>query len=87
VSIQVINSLLLLYTNALRPEQLEADILPLYNKYRMKHDVYTYQNLIKMYLKLRDLDTIMVLWDKIRTKETFKPNQMVLNTVLEAAIR
>ncbi len=87
MSIQVINSLLLLYTNALRPEQLEADILPLYNKYRMKHDVYTYQNLIKMYLKLRDLDTIMVLWDKIRTKETFKPNQMVLNTVLEAAIR
>lgn len=40
-----------------------------------------------MYLKLRDFDTIMVLWDKLRTKEAFKPNQMMLNTVFEAAIR
>ena len=71
----------------MRPEQLEAEVLPLYEKFKIKHDVYTYQNLTRMYLKLRDLDTIMVLWDKLRTKETFKVNQMMLNTVFEAAIR
>lgn len=87
VNIQVLNSLLLLYSNALRPEQLEAEVLPLYEKFKIKHDVYTYQNLTRMYLKLRDFDTIMLLWDKLRTKETFKPNQMMLNTVFEAAIR
>ena len=59
----------------------------MYDKFKIKHDVYTYQNLTRMYLKLRDLDTIMVLWDKLRTKETFKVNQMMLNTVFEAAIR
>lgn len=59
----------------------------MYEKFKIKHDVYTYQNLTRMYLKLRDLDTIMVLWDKLRTKETFKVNQMMLNTVFEAAIR
>lgn len=87
VNIQVLNSMLLLFSNALRPEQLEAEVLPLYEKFKIKHDVYTYQNLTRMYLKLRDFDTIMVLWDKLRTKETFKPNQMMLNTVFEAAIR
>jgi len=87
VNIQVLNSLLLLYSNALRPEQLEAEVLPLYDKFKIKHDIYTYQNLSRMYLKLRDLDTIMVLWDKLRSKETFKANLMMLNTVLEAAIR
>jgi pentatricopeptide repeat protein len=61
--------------------------LPLYEKYRIKHDVYTYQNLSRMYLKLRDLDSVMALWDKMKERETFKPNQMILNTVLEAAIR
>ncbi len=74
VNIQVLNSLLLLYSNALRPEQLEAEVLPLYEKFKIKHDVYTYQNLTRMYLKLRDFDTIMLLWDKLRTKESFKAN-------------
>lgn len=74
VNIQVLNSLLLLYSNALRSEQLEAEVLPLYEKFKIKHDVYTYQNLTRMYLKLRDFDTIMLLWDKLRTKESFKAN-------------
>jgi hypothetical protein len=87
VNIQILNSLVLLYANALRPEELEAEVLPLYEKYRIKHDIYTYQNLSQMYLKLRDLDSVMALWDKLRERETFKPNQMMLNTVLEAAIR
>ena len=42
VNIHLLNSMTLLFTNALRPEQLETDVLPLYEKYRVKHDVYTY---------------------------------------------
>lgn len=87
VNIQILNSLVLLHTNALRPEQLEADVLPLYEKYRLKHDVYTYQNLSKMYLNLRQLETVISLWDQLRNKESFKPNQMLLNIVLESAMR
>ncbi len=87
VNIQILNSLVLLHCNALRPEDLEADVLPLFDKHRIKHDVYTYQNLSKMYLTLRDLDTVMSLWDKLRKNESFKPNQMLMQIVLEAAVR
>lgn len=40
-----------------------------------------------MYLMLREMDTVMSLWDKLRAKETFRPNQMLLQIVLEAAVR
>ncbi len=59
----------------------------MYEKYKIKHDVYTYQHLIKMYLNMRDLDTLMALWDRLRTKEEFAPNQRILDNVLEGAIR
>jgi hypothetical protein len=87
VNIHLLNSLTFLFANALRPEQLEADVLPLYEKHRVKHDVYTYQHLVKMYLNMRDLDTIMGLWDKLMKNERFAPNQKVLEVVLEAALR
>ncbi len=44
-NINVLNSLTFLYANALRPEDLETKVLPLYDKYKIKHDVYTYQEL------------------------------------------
>ena len=74
VNIHILNSLTFLFTQALRPEDLEANVLPLYEKYKIKHDMFTYQHLIRMYLNLRDLDTLMKLWDRMRSKEDFKPN-------------
>ena len=41
-NIHILNSLVYLHACALRPEQLEAEVLPLFEKYRTKHDVYTY---------------------------------------------
>lgn len=87
VNINVLNSMTLLYANALRAEQLEAEVLPLYDKYKIKHDVYTYQNLSRLYLDLRELDTVMKLYDRLREKETFKPNQFLLNTLFETSLR
>lgn len=90
VNIEILNSLVYLYGSALRPEQLETEILPLYEKHRVKHDVYTYQELGRMYLSLRDLNMVINLWDRIKANKdglSIKPNQMVLNTVLEAGIR
>jgi len=42
VNVHLLNSLTYLFANALRPEQLEAEVLPLYEKHRVRHDVYTY---------------------------------------------
>jgi pentatricopeptide repeat protein len=86
-NIQILNSLCMLYTLALRPEELETKILPLYDKLKIKHDVYTYQNLSKMYLMLRDLESAMGLYDRMKKQEKFKPNQMVLNIAFETALR
>lgn len=55
-NIRVLNSLSLLFANALKVEELEQKVLPLYAKNRIKFDVYTYQIITKMYLNIRELD-------------------------------
>ena len=86
VNIHILNSLLLLHTNALRVEELDSYVLPLYEKYRIPHDIYTYQALSKMYLNMGDYELVKSLYKK-QKKENFKPNQMYLNSVLEASMR
>lgn len=74
INVNILNSMVYLYSSALRPDDMEAHVLPLYDKYKIKHDVYTYQHLSKMYLDMRDLDAALKLYDKIHEKEKFKPN-------------
>lgn len=42
INIHILNSMLFLHTQALRIEDLDANVLPLYEKHKIKHDVYTY---------------------------------------------
>ena len=56
----------MLYTSALRMDELDAKLLPLYEKYNIKHDIYTYQYLSKMYLNLREFNLIKSLYMKIK---------------------
>jgi len=42
VTPQVLNSLLLLHTNALRVDDLDSKVLILYEKHKIPHDIYTY---------------------------------------------
>ena len=74
MNIHVLNSYLYLYCSALRPEQMETDVLPLYDKYKIKYDLFTYQNLIQMYLKLRNHDLVLSLYKRLKTKDNFKAN-------------
>ena len=41
-NIYILNSLVLLYSNALSVEELERKVLPLYNQNNIKYDVYTF---------------------------------------------
>ncbi len=41
-NIHILNAMTFLYSRAVRAEELEARVLPMYDKYRIKHDVYTY---------------------------------------------
>ena len=85
-NIQVLNSLVLMFANAIKPLELESKILPLYEKYRIQHDVYTYQNLTKMYLNMLELDKVIDLYKKCLDAKIY-PNKLMLNTVLEAGLR
>lgn len=82
----MLNSLVHLHCNALRVDELDANVLPLYEKHRIKHDVYTYQFLSKMYLNMREFDTVKNLYKTLK-REGLTPNKMLLNGVLEASIR
>jgi hypothetical protein len=42
VNVNILNSLVLLFSNTLKIEELEHRILPLYSKHRIEHDIYTF---------------------------------------------
>ena len=86
VNIQILNSLLYLHTNALRPEELDANVLPLYEKYKIPHDIYTFQHLSKMYLTMADYERVKTLYKNLKLAGV-KPNQLYLDSVLEASLR
>ena len=54
--------MLLLHTSALRLDEIDSRVLQLYDKYKVPYDIYTYQNLSKMYLNLRDYDMVKKLY-------------------------
>ena len=86
VNINILNSLLLLHANALRVEELDANVLPLYQKYKINYDVYTFQHLGKMYLNLQEYSMVKSLYKNLK-EEKLSPNQSYLNSVLEASVR
>ena len=58
VNTHLLNSMVLLYANALRPEELEAKVFPLFDKFRHSYNVFTFQEVIKMFYNTRDLDKV-----------------------------
>lgn len=68
-NINILNSFLYLYANSLKTPELETKVLPLFEKYKIKHDIFTYQHLIRAYLNTRENDTIMNLYDRMVKKE------------------
>jgi len=70
-NIQILNSMLLLHAHSLRTPEMESMVLPLYEKYKVKHDIYTYQHLLKAYLNVRENDTVLKIYDRLVTKEKF----------------
>ena len=38
----LLNAMVLIYANALRPEELEAKVLPLFDKHRHQYNIYTF---------------------------------------------
>jgi pentatricopeptide repeat protein len=69
ITIQVLNSLLILYGNALKPQELESKVLPEYQVNRIEYDANTYSHLMKLFLNIRDLDKVIELYRKSQDAE------------------
>lgn len=81
VNIQILNSILLLHKNALFTQEIHEKVLPLYEKYRIEPDIYTYQNLMQHYSDLNETGLVFQTYDKIKSLE-IKPNRVIMQTYL-----
>lgn len=70
----------------MKVEELEQKILPLYAKNRIDYDCYTYQNICKMYLNMRETDKVIAMYNKCK-EAGIAPKKQLLQHVLEAGIR
>ncbi|EAR87412.2 PPR domain protein (macronuclear) [Tetrahymena thermophila SB210] len=86
VDVHIINSLLDVHVKALREDDVDGLILPLYEKYNIKKNTETYENLLELYHQKKDLPQIYKLHGWLKSEgldETWK----VLNYVFDAAYR
>ena len=81
INIYVLNSMVLLHANALCTQELHERVLPLFERYKIEPDVYTYQHLIEHYEKIQEVDTAIDLYDRMITNG-LEPNAHTLNTYL-----
>ena len=86
VNINILNSLVLMFSNTLRLEELEHKILPLYSKHRINHDMYTFQHLCKLHLNLRETGKVVELFKKSEA-DGLGYNKFMLNSYIEAGMR
>lgn len=86
ISIEILNSLLQLNTIAMRPHDIEANVLPQYDQYKLAYDENTYAILAKYYLNKRDLNKVIELFDKSQEAK-LKPVNKMLASYLEAGLR
>jgi len=86
MNVNLLNSLLFVHTKANMKEKIEGLVLPLYEKYAIKRDTFTYQHLMEMYLAQRDMDTIDRLYGVMKS-EGVEPSFYCMNYYLEMAMR
>lgn len=86
MNVNILNSLLLVHTKADMKDKIEGLVLPLYEKYEIKRDTFTYQHLMEMYLAKREMDTIVKLYGVLKS-EGLEPSFYCMNYYLEMAMR
>lgn len=82
----IITSLLSVHTKAYFNNQAEGLVLPLYQQYGIKKNMYAYRHLIEMYAQLSDFKAVNSLWDSMK-KEEIKPDMYILNRYLYTSIK
>jgi pentatricopeptide repeat protein len=86
IDLYTLNSLLLVHSSAHKLDLVEGLVVPLYEKFGIPMDNYTYEHIIRMLLDLREYLSVFNLYDKLKAKDLV-PTNYILNSIVEAGIR
>ena len=64
----ILNNVMLVYANSLKDDKIDGLILPLYEKFNMQMDAYTYEILVDMNYKKKDFNTALRVWEQMKIK-------------------
>eukprot|EP01017_Pseudomicrothorax_dubius_P039719 TRINITY_DN6127_c0_g1_i7.p1 TRINITY_DN6127_c0_g1~~TRINITY_DN6127_c0_g1_i7.p1 ORF type:complete len:302 (-),score=50.16 TRINITY_DN6127_c0_g1_i7:136-1041(-) len=86
VNVNILNSLLLVHTKSFKVADVEGMVLPLYEKYGIALDQFTYEHLVDLYHAKRDFGPVFRLNDQL-IAAGLTPSFNTLSNVLESAMR
>jgi len=86
VNTHIVNSLLEVHAAGDRIEEIDGLVLPMYEKYNLKMNQFTYQILLRFFLEKRKFDAIEMLYNRMKS-ENLPATQYILNVYLEVCIR
>lgn len=74
----ILNNVMLVYANALEESKIEGLILPLFDKFNLQMDTYSYEILMDLHYKKKDFATAVKVWEQLKLKlEERKSNSIV----------
>jgi hypothetical protein len=68
VSTIILNNVMLTYANSLEYDKIEGLVLPLFDKFNLEMNPYTYEILVDMNYKKKDFNTAMRVWQQMKLK-------------------
>lgn len=82
----ILNAMLSIHAKALKIEELEGLVLPLFDKFAIKKTEYTYECLIELYKQQKNMEVVNRLFRDLK-KQGIEPGYNIINDVLDCAVR
>lgn len=60
---KMLNNFMVMYVYAMRGDEIDGLVLPLFDKYKIEKDQYTYQYLLKLFEKKQDMVGFSRIWE------------------------
>lgn len=64
----ILNNVMMVYANSLKDDKIDGLILPLYEKFNLQMDAYTFEILVDMNYKKKDFNTALRVWEQMKLK-------------------
>jgi pentatricopeptide repeat protein len=65
---QILNNVMHVYANALQEDKIDGLILPLFDKFNLQMDSYSYEVLMDLHYKKKDFNTAIRVWQQMKVQ-------------------